>query len=43
MEIVIAFGCGVAFIIPPMIVASVSEAIERKRVRDRVLRDFNLK
>lgn len=43
MEIIIAFGCGCAFIIPPLIVASISDAAERKRKRNEVLRKFGIK
>lgn len=43
MEIVIAFSCGCAFIIPPLIMASVSDAVERKRKRNEVLRKFGIK
>ena len=43
MEIIIAFGCGCAFIIPPLIAASVSDAVQRKRKRDEVLKNFGIK
>lgn len=43
MEIIIAFGCGCAFIIPPLVVASISDAVERKRKRNEVLRKFGIK
>lgn len=43
MEIIIAFGCGCAFIIPPLIAASISDAVQRKRKRNEVLRKFGIK
>lgn len=43
MEIIIAFGCGCAFIIPPLIAASVSDAVQRKRKRNEILKNFGIK
>ena len=43
MEIIIAFICGCAFIIPPLIVASVSDAVQRNRKRNEILRKFGIK
>lgn len=43
MEIIIAFICGCAFIIPPLIVASVSDTVQRKRKRNEVLKNFGIK
>lgn len=43
MEIIIAFGCGCAFIIPPLIAASISDAVQRKKKRNEVLRKFGIK
>ena len=43
MEIIIAFSCGCAFIISPLIVASVSDAVQRKRKRNEILKNFEIK
>lgn len=43
MEIIIAFGCGCAFIIPPLIAASVSDAVQRKKKRNEILKNFGIK
>ena len=43
MEIIIAFSCGCAFIILPLIAASVSDAVQRKRKRNEVLKNFGIK
>ena len=43
MEIIIAFGCGCAFIIPPLIAASVSDAVQRKKKRNKILKNFGIK
>ena len=43
MEIIIAFICGCAFIIPPLIAESVSDAIQRKRKRNEILKNFEIK
>ena len=43
MEIIIAIGCGCAFIIPPLIAASVNDAVQRKRKRNEILRKFGIK
>ena len=43
MEIIIAFGCGCVFIIPPLIAASVSDSVKRKRKRNEVLTNFGIK
>ena len=43
MEIIIAFICGCAFIIPPLIAASVNDAVQRKRKRNEVLKNFGIK
>ena len=43
MEIIIAFGCGCAFIILPLIAASVSDAVQRKKKRNEILKNFGIK
>ena len=43
MEIIIAFGFGCAFIIPPLIAASVNDAVQRKRKRNEILKKFGIK
>ena len=43
MEIIIAFICGCAFIIPPLIAASVSDAVQRKKKRNEILKNFRIK
>ena len=43
MEIIIAFGCGCAFIIPPLIATSVSDAVQRKKKRNEILKNFGIK
>lgn len=43
MEIIIAFGFGCAFVIPLLIAASISDAVQRKRKRNEVLRKFGIK
>ena len=43
METIIAFGCGCAFNILPLIAASVSDAVKRKRKRNEILRKFGIK
>lgn len=43
MEIIIAFGCGCAFVIPPLIAASVSDAVQRKKKRNEILKNFGIK
>lgn len=43
MEIIIAFGCGCAFIIPPLIAASINDAVQRKKKRNEVLKKFGIK
>ena len=43
MEIIIAFSCGCAFIILPLIAASVNDAVQRKRKRNEVLKKLGIK
>ena len=43
MEIIIAFGCGCAFSILPLIAASVSDAVQRKKKRNEILKNFEIK
>ena len=43
MEIIIAFICGCAFIIPLLIAASISDAVQRKKKRNEILKNFGIK
>ena len=43
MEIIITFGFGCAFIIPPLIAASVNDAVQRKKKRNEILKNFGIK
>ena len=43
MEIIIAFSCGCAFIILPLIAASVSDAVQRRKKRNEILKNFGIK
>ena len=43
MEIIIAFGCGCAFIIPPLIAACVNDAVQGKRKRNEILKNLGIK